>query len=244
MNRTVHEVEKLAGVSVRTLHYYDEIGLLRPSKITDAGYRLYDDTALARLQQILFFRELDFPLAKIREILDNPAFDQQRALRSHKELLLLKKQRLERLITLVDSTLKGESDMSFKEFDMSEIEKAQKQYAEEAKQRWGTTDAYTESTKRTSSYNKEDWARISEEGDKIFKALAAHMGEDPSSPAVQKLVADWQDYISRNFYACTREILAGLGEMYVCDERFQKNIDKHGKGLAQFLSDAIKVYCK
>ncbi len=244
MKGTVHEVAKLSGVSVRTLHYYDEIGLLRPSKITDAGYRLYDDTALARLQQILFFRELDFPLCKIREILDNPAFDQQGALHSHKKLLLLKKQRLERLITLVDNTLKGEPEMSFKAFDMSEIEQAQKQYSDEAKQRWGDTDAYTQSTKRTASYTKEDWARIQSETDAIYEGFAEQMNGDPASPAVQQLVADWQAHISRNFYDCTPEILKGLGEMYVNDERFTKTIDEHAQGLAQFISDAIKVYCK
>lgn len=244
MNLAVHEAAKLAGVSVRTLHYYDQIGLLRPSNTTEAGYRLYDDAALARLQQILFFRELDFPLSEIREILDNPSFDRHRAMHSHKELLLLKRERLERLIALVDTTLKGEKHMSFKEFDMTEIEQAQKQYADEAKQRWGSTDAYKQSAKRTSSYNKDDWARINAEAEKIYDGFVAQMGNDPSSPAVQQLVADWQAHISKHFYDCPKEMLAGLGEMYIADERFTKNIDKRAPGLAQFMCDAFAAYCR
>lgn len=244
MNQTVHEVAAVAGVSVRTLHYYDQIGLLHPSHTTEAGYRLYDDAALARLQQILFFRELDFPLSEIREILDNPSFDRHRAMCSHKELLLLKRERLERLIALVDNTLKGEKTMSFQEFDMTEIEQAQKQYADEAKQRWGATDAYKQSAKRTSSYNKDDWARINAEAEEIYDGFVAQMGNDPASLAVQQLVADWQAHISKNFYDCPKEMLAGLGEMYIADERFTKNIDKRAQGLAQFMSDAFAAYCK
>lgn len=182
MNQTVHEVAAAAGVSVRTLHYYDQIGLLRPSNTTEAGYRLYDDAALARLQQILFFRELDFPLSEIREILDNPSFDKQRAMHAHKELLILKRERLERLIALVNNTLKGEKTMSLKEFDMTEIEQAQKQYADEARQRWGSTDAYKQSAKRTASYSKEDWARVNAEAEQIYDGFAAQMGNDPACP--------------------------------------------------------------
>ena len=244
MNQTVHEVAAAAGVSVRTLHYYDQIGLLRPAGTTEAGYRLYDDAALARLQQILFFRELDFPLSEIREILDNPSFDKQRAMHAHKDLLILKRERLERLIALVNNTIKGEKTMSLKEFDMTEIEQAQKQYADEARQRWGSTDAYKQSAKRTASYNKEDWARINAEAEQIYDGFAAQMGNDPASPAVQQLVANWQAHISTNFYDCTKEMLAGLGEMYIADERFTKNIDKRAPGLAQFMSDAFRAYCR
>ncbi|MFA9380014.1 MAG: MerR family transcriptional regulator [Acetanaerobacterium sp.] len=244
MKRTVHEVASLAGVSVRTLHYYDQIGLLPPSEVTEAGYRLYDDTALALLQQILFFRELDFPLAEISQIVNSPSFDRRRALSGHRALLLLKRERLERLIRLVDDTLKGETKMSFTEFDMTAIEQAQRQYADEVKQRWGSTDAYTESTKRTASYNKEDWRRITEESDAIYDGFAAQMGGGPASPAVAQLVADWQAHITAHFYECTNEILAGLGEMYVSDPRFTENIDKRKSGLAQFMSDAIRLYCR
>ncbi|SDM94485.1 MerR family transcriptional regulator [Acetanaerobacterium elongatum] len=243
MNKTVNEVARVANVSVRTLHYYDEIGLLRPSALTDSGYRLYDEQALERLQQILFFRELDFPLCDIKRILENPSFNRREALEKHRSLLMLKRKRLDALIGLVDDSLKGEKTMSFKEFDTTEIENAQKQYAEEVKERWGSTDAYTESTKRTGNYNKEDWARITAEGDAIFKAFSQHLGEDSASPAVQKLVGDWQNHITKYYYSCTKEILAGLGEMYTADERFTKNMDKYGAGTAKLMSEAIRVYC-
>jgi len=244
MKKTVHEVAKLTGISVRTLHYYDEIGLLPPSETTDAGYRLYDDTALERLQHILFFRELDLPLKDIAKIMGSPSFDKRKALNHHRELLLLKRKRLDDLLRLVDDTLKGEQEMSFKEFDCSEIEQLQKQYAKEAEERWGGTEAYTESAAKTKAYGKGDWARIQSEAQIIFQAFAANMKESPSSPAVQILVADWQDHITKNYYTCTKEILAGLGKMYTADERFSKNIDQYGSGLALFMSKAIKEYCK
>jgi len=244
MKKTVCEVAKLTGISVRTLHYYDEIGLLPPSETTDAGYRLYDDTALERLQQILFFRELDLPLKDIAKIMGNPSFDKRKALNHHRELLLLKRKRLDDLLRLVDDTLKGEQEMSFKEFDCSEIEQLQKQYAKETKERWGDTDAYRESAAKTKAYSKEDWAHIQSEAQVIYQAFAANMQESPSSPTVQKLVADWQNHITKNYYTCTKEILAGLGKMYVADERFSKNIDQSGNGLALFMSKAIEEYCK
>ncbi len=244
MKLKINEAAKLTGISVRTLHYYDEIGLLHPGEVTEAGYRLYDDESLERLQQILFFRELGFALKDIQGILNSPAFDQTKALESHKQLLLLKRSRLDGLLALVDSTLKGESKMSFKEFDMTEIETAQKKYAKEAEERWGSTEAYKESARRTKSYSKEDWARISGEQEQIYRAFAANMGQSPASPTVQQIAADWQSLITRNFYECTKEILAGLGQMYVADERFTKNIDQYGDGLAEFMSQAIAEYCK
>jgi DNA-binding transcriptional MerR regulator len=244
MKKTVHEVAKLTGISVRTLHYYDEIGLLLPSETTEAGYRLYDDTALERLQQILFFRELEFPLKNIAQIMGSPSFDQRKAMENHRNLLLLKRQRLDGLLHLVDDILKGEQEMSFKEFDRTEIENTQKKYAKEAEERWGGTDAYAESATKTKAYTKEDWARIQSEAQKIHEAFAASMEKAPRDPAVQKLVKDWQDHITQNYYTCTNEILAGLGEMYVADERFTKNINQYGKGLALFMSIAIQEYCK
>ena len=244
MTRTVHQVAELTGVSIRTLHYYDEIGLLNPSETTEAGYRLYKDVDLARLQQILFLRELDFELKEIKAILDRPDFDKTEALFKQKNLLTLKRNRLNKLIKLVDETLKGESEMSFEEFDMSEIENAQKQYQAEAEERWGNTDAYKESAKKTKSYTKEDWAKIKTETDDIYKAFARNMDKSPASPEVQKLVADWQVLITKYFYKCSNEMLAGLGQMYIGDERFTKNIDKYGKGLAEFKARAIEEYCK
>lgn len=240
----IHEVAKLTGVSVRTLHYYDEIGLLCPEQTTEAGYRLYGEKSMELLQQILFFRELDFSLKEIHDILSSPAFDQRKALENHKKLLMLKRSRLDNLISLVDKTLKGDSEMSFKEFDMSEIEAAQQEYAKEAEERWGGTDTYAQSMQKTKSYKKEDWAKISAESEKIYRDFAANMDKDPTSTEVQGLVAAWQAHITKNFYNCTNEILAGLGQMYAADERFQKNIDRYGEGLADFISKAIAHYCK
>ncbi len=243
MKRTVKEVAQLCGISVRTLHYYDEIGLLSPAEITPAGYRLYGREELCRLQQILFFRELDFSLREISDILKDPSFDAREALKGQKKLLLLKRSRLDRLVSLVDGILKGETEMSLEEFDLSEIKQAQQEYAAEAKQRWGETDAYHESVKKTGGYQKADWERIEREAGELYAAFAARMSEDASSPAVQELVKRWKAHISRNFYECTDEILAGLGELYTADERFEKSIDAHAKGLAQFMGKAIKYYC-
>jgi len=240
----INEVAKLTGISVRTLHYYDGIGLLHPGEVTQAGYRLYDEKDLECLQQILFFRELNFALKDIKELINNPAFDKHKALENHKKLLLLRRNHCNDLIALVDKTLKGDAGMSFKEFDTSEMEAAQSQYADEAKERWGSTDAYAESTRKTSKYSKADWAAITAEAEEIYQNFVANMSKSPDAPEVQKLVADWQAYITKHYYNCTKEILAGLGEMYVKDERFTQNIDRHGKGLAKFMNDAIAVYSK
>lgn len=244
MDLKINDVAKLTGVTVRTLHYYDQIGLLKPSEITDAGYRLYNEEEIMTLQQILFFRELDFPLSEIKEIINNPSYSKSRALLKQKELLLKKRDRLDGLIQLLEKTMNGEKSMSFKEFDMSEIEKYKKEYADEVKERWGNTDAYTESKAKTGNYDKEQWRQIKEEGDKIMKEFASNMDKSPESDEVQRLVKKWQDYITERFYHCTNEILAGLGAMYVADERFTKNIDKNGEGTAEFMAKAIKAYCK
>ncbi len=243
MKRTVNEVAKLTGVSVRTLHYYDEIGLLAPVETTEAGYRLYGDAELERLQQILFFRELDFQLKEIKAILQRSDFDKEDALQKHKELLIIKRNRLNGLIGLVDDTLRGDKKMSFKEFDMSEIEAAQQKYQKEAQERWGDTDAYKESAQKTSHYTKADWARLTEEAGTIYSALAARLNLAPEDDEVQQLIADWQAHITKYYYNCTNEILAGLGQMYVKDERFLNSIDKYGAGLAEFMSKAIAYYC-
>lgn len=242
--KTVKEVSKMTGVSVRTLHYYDGIGLLKPTQITDAGYRLYDGKALSRLQQILFFRELGFPLKEIRDILANPSFDAREALKNHRRMLVMERDRLDGLIRLADRTLKGENVMSFEEFDRSEIEDTRKKYEKEAKERWGSTDAYHESERRTAAYTKDDWARIHTDAEKLYREFAENSGKKPDDPTVQQLVKEWQAFITRNFYQCTDEILAGLGEMYSVDPRFRENIDKYGAGLAAFMSRAIAVFCK
>lgn len=180
---TVGETARLTGVSVRTLHYYDEIGLLRPSGTSEGGYRLYDEACLARLQQILFFRELEFPLDEIRRILESPSFNSRRAMERHRELLAMKRERLERLIGLVDHILKGDITMDFKPFDASEIRRAQEQYAEEAKARWGDSPAYAQSAKKTGAYTTADWERIHAEMQAVYAALPPAWRKGPLRPA-------------------------------------------------------------
>ena len=239
----ISEVAKLTGITVRTLHYYDEIGLLKPSEITEAGYRLYSREDLEILQQILFFRELDFPLSQIKEIMNNPNYDKEEALKKQKELLIQQRQRIEGLIKLIEKRIEGDNNMSFKEFDTNEIEENKKKYAKEVKERWGTSKAYEESEKKTSSYNKEKWGDINQETSEIFKGFAELRNSDPGSEEVQELVRRWQKYITDNFYTCTNEILSGLGLMYVEDERFKENLDKNGEGTAKLMAEAIKIYC-
>lgn len=240
---TVGETARLTGVSVRTLHYYDEIGLLRPSGLSEGGYRLYDDACLTRLQQILFFREIDLPLEEIGRILDSPSFDGRRAMERHRELLSMKAARLERLIGLVDHILKGENEMDFKPFDTAALEQAREQYGQEARERWGDTRAYAQSAEKTAAYGKADWEAFGAQAEAVYRGLAACMPEGPASPRAQALVAQWQALITRWFYDCTNELLAGLGEMYTADERFTRSIDRYAAGLSAFLRDAIRVYC-
>lgn len=241
--KTVREVALLSGVSVRTLHYYDSIGLLRPAETTQTGYRLYGDGELKTLRQILFFRELGFSLEEIRKILSSPGFDPEKALREHRKILLLERDRLNGLIGLVDKILKGERQMSFEEFDSSEIETARRRYAREAREKWGGTEAYRESGEKTAFYGPQDWEKIQSGMSEIFRAFAAEMKKPPEDPAVQALVVRWRDFITQKFYHCTDDILAGLGETYVSDKRFQRNINRYGDGLAAFIAAAIRVFC-
>jgi len=244
MRHSIGSLSKLSGVSIRALHHYDQIGLLQPSEVAESGYRYYDDAAVERLWQILFYRELDFPLAEIGEILSSPSFDRNRALTEHLNLLTQKRARLDRLIELVSNAMKGEQHIEFKPFDTSEIDALREQYAEEAKARWGNTDAYRESTKRAAKWTEADKKRMEAESGEIFSGFAALVGTDPADARVKALVTRWKAFISESYYDCTDEILAGLGQMYVADERFMKNIDKFGAGTAKLMSDAIAVYCK
>lgn len=250
MNYKVKEVAQLVGISIRTLHHYHQIELLTPSSITSSGYRLYNDSDLERLQQILFFKELDFNLSEIKEIIDSPNFDRKHALENHRKLLYEKKKRIEKIIESVSKTIdvmEGKRVMDNKEifegFDMSEIEKHKEKYAKETKEKYGDSDAYAESQRRTSKYTKEDWARIMGKQGEIYNKLVDLMDKDPSDPVVQEVIAENRQHITDSFYNCTIEIYRGLGELYINDVRFTKNIDKFKEGLAKFLSDAIKIYC-
>ncbi len=246
----VKEVADMLGVSVRTLHYYDQVGLLKPESVTTAGYRLYTDHDLERLQQVLFFKELGFSLQEIKQIIDNPLFDRKRALIAQKKLLAEQKKRLEAIINLVEKTLEsieGGTTMTKKEmfaaFDMSEIERHQRQYAEETKQKYGGSDAYKESQKKTSQYTAEDWAQIKAESEAIHQRLAALMDKQVTDPQVQAAIGEWRQHITKWYYYCTLEIFRGLGDLYVGDPRFTANIDKYRPGLALFMREAMHLYC-
>ena len=244
MNYSVSETAKLTGVSVRTLHYYDDIGLLKPCRTSDSGYRYYDEEALSKMQQILFYRELDFSLKDIVKIMNSPSYNKEEALAKQKELLTLKRKRLEKLIDLLDANLKGDTKMSFNEFDMSEIEEHKKKYEKEAQERWGQSEAYAQSHAKTSKYSKEDWKRISERSEGIMQKFAQARNMAADGESAFAIVEEWKNFISEFYYDCTNEILAGLGEMYVLDERFTKNLDKYGEGTAKFMSEAIAAYTK
>ena len=236
----IKEFAAFTGVSVRTLHYYDEIGLLTPARVDKStGYRYYDEHSLLRMQEILFYRELDFSLKSIGEILSSPHYDKNKALTEQRQLLTLKRERLERLIAAVDRAMEGEIVMTA--FDNSTFET----YKAEAREKWGKTDAYKEHAERTKNYSKQKWNDLAEEMDRIMAefALCMRKDESPDSTEAQNLVKMLQNHITENYYLCTNEILASLGQMYVADERFTSNIDKHADGTAMFICEAIAVYC-
>ncbi len=239
---TVKEMSKLTGVSVRTLQYYDKIGLLQPTKYTDSGYRLYDDTALERLQQILLFRELEFPLKEIKAILDSTNFDGKKALSQQIELLELKKQHLENLINFARGIkMIGVRAVDFTVFDRSKID----EYAKRTREQWGNTDAYKEFVEKTKDRTQEEDDRLAEEFMKLFVEFGTMRNESPDSERVQLQVKKIQDYITEHLYTCTDTILASLGKMYAGGGELTDNIDKScGSGTAEFVSQAIKIYCK
>lgn len=238
---SVHEVAKLTGITARTLHYYDEIGILKPTRITEAGYRMYDDTALSRLQSILLFRELEFPLKEIKAILDSPNFDPSEAISQQIELLELKCKHIEKLITFAHEIQnKGITTMNFEVFGKSEIEK----YKAEIKAKWGNTKAYQEYKQKDIARNGGSYSKIANELLTIFSELGELKHLTPNADEVQNKIVALQKFITDNYYVCTDKILSGLGEMYVGDERFKNNIDKAGgAGTADFVKQAIAVYC-
>ena len=238
----VNEVSKLTGVSIRTLQYYDTIGLLKPSQYTESGYRLYDDTALERLQQILLFKELEFSLKEIKEIMDAPNFDREKALEQQIELLTLKKEHLENLIDFARGIKTiGVKKMDFSVFDTKKMD----EYAKRAKEQWGQTleyQEYEEKSKGMTEVQKKDVINS-------FMLLFAEFGklkeQDAASDTVQLQVKKLQEFISEHYYKCTKKILAGLGKMYASGGEFTENIDSYGgEGTAVFTAKAIEIYCK
>ena len=240
---TVHEVSKLTGVSVRALHHYDQLGLLKPAAVTEAGYRLYDEDSLVRLQSILLFRELQFPLKDIGAILDSPTFDRNRALDQQIRLLELKKEHLENLIDLARGIqgvgVKPLTD--FRAFDTKKID----EYAREAKASWGTTPEWKEYEQKSKGRTKEQTAAISEGMMDIFRSFGAIREGDPASAEAQALVNRLQGYITENFYTCSDGILLSLSKMYGGGGSMTENIDKvGGPGTGAFAEQAIAVHCK
>lgn len=240
--KTVNEVSKITGVSIRTLHYYDSIGLLSPSSVTDAGYRLYDDDALLRLQNILLFRELKFPLKEIGEILNSPDFDRNMALEQQIKLLEMQKEHIANLITFARGIkLTGVNNMDFKAFDKSKMD----EYSAQAKAMWGKTDAYKEFETKAKDRTESEQDSINNKLMDIFRRFGEIKEQSPDSDIPQALAKELQQYITDNFYTCTKEILMGLGAMYAGGGSMTDNIDAAGgKGTAEFSAKAIEVYCK
>ncbi len=236
----VSEVSRLTGVSVRTLRYYDEIGLLIPTHVTQAGYRLYDREALRRLQIILLYRELEFPLKEISEIM-NGSFDMQNALERQIELLQNKKTHIENLITLAEGIkAMGVNQLDFSEFDVKKID----EYEEQAKATWGTTPAYREYEVKSAGRTAEDNRILAKGLMDIFAAFGRQLSLPPSDDAVQANVTRLQNYITENYYTCSDEILLSLGRCYSGGGSMQRNIDKAaGEGTAEFVARAIEFRC-
>ena len=246
MRYTVKQIADLAGVSPRTLRFYDKIGLLRPSAYEENGYRQYSDAELYRLQQILFYKEMGMDLEGIKAILNRPDFDVLRALQDHRAALEGQIERLFALIDTVDNTIldiQGKKMMSKKALFDNFSEESQKQYDSEVRQRWGDQ-AYEESWKRLNSYTPEQKEQIRVNGEAIWLSFADAMGRrDPADPAVQAQVAALQQHMNW-FYPCTLEILEGLGHGYVADPRFTAFFDRIKPGLAAYLEQAITRYCQ
>lgn len=245
---TVHEVADLTGITIRTLHYYDEIGLLKPTMVTDSKYRLYTDDDLNRLQEILFFREVGFALKEIKSLLGSPNYDRTEALKRHLDILQAQKERIDALISLVKTEIEGNPVPSFAPFSETKVLELKEKYRSEVLECWGDTDSFKEYESIFSSKSRrsqtEQMERFYSAAQSIFEKLALHEDESPSCPAVQRIVKEWQDYISTHFYKCDLQMLSYLGQLYVTDGRFSKYINRFGNGdLAAFLNKAIEVFC-
>ena len=238
---TVHEVSKLVGVSIRTLQYYDKIGLFCPTGYTDAGYRLYDDTDLERLQHILLFRELEFPLKDIKAIVNSPDFDRTKALEQQIELLRLKKEHIDNLLNFALGIKSlGVKHMDFKAFDKSKLD----EYAKQAKEQYGNTPEYKEYAIRSKNRTEEGDKLLTDRFMLLFKEAGELKDIDPSSVQAQDIVKKIQNFISENMYTCSNKILRGLGKLYSDGGELQKNIDEYGgAGTGEFLDKAIEIYC-
>ncbi|MEE4422578.1 MerR family transcriptional regulator [Streptomyces bugieae] len=244
MSYSVGQVAAFAGVTVRTLHHYDEIGLLHPGERNHAGHRRYGDDDLDRLQQILFYRELGFPLDEVAALLDDPGADPQEHLRRQHDLLTARIGKLQEMAEAVEHAMEArrmnvrltpeEKFEVFGDFDPDA-------YAAEAEERWGGTDGYKETQRRTAAYTKEDWKRLTAEFDAIHRRMADLLAEGvpADSEAAMDVAEEHRRFIGRSYYACSHETHTGLGEMYVADERFTATYEAIRPGLAVYMRDAM-----
>ncbi|GAE93968.1 transcriptional regulator [Gracilibacillus boraciitolerans JCM 21714] len=238
----IKEVAELSGVSTRTLHHYDKIGLLSPKKATESGYRIYTDQDVSTLQQILFFRALDFPLKKIKEIMSSSNYNQLEALEIQQRLLLDKRKKLNVMLETIEKTIqseKGDYHMSneakFNGFDFS-----QNPYEQEAREKWGGDKKVDEATQNITNSTE----KMQDDMNQIYRDLAEIRHLDPSSDQAQAEIKKWYDFLNKHITTYSLQAFQGLGMMYVQDQRFTKNIDQFGKGLAQFMSDAMVEFSK
>ena len=246
MSHTVGEVARLAGVTVRTLHHYDRIGLVRPGSRTSAGYRTYDAHDLDRLQQVLLYRELGFPLEEVATLLDDPEADPAEHLRRQHRLLRERLERTQAMVAAVEKEMEArQMGISLTPQERFEVfgEQDPAQYEAEVEQRWGTTEAYAESKRKTAAYSKDDWVRIKAEGSETEQRMVAAMtsGVPADSEPAMDLAEEFRQQISRYYYDCTPEVHAGLGRMYVEDERFTGYYERIAPGLAQYVSTAVQA---
>ncbi|WP_018664720.1 MerR family transcriptional regulator [Heyndrickxia acidiproducens] len=239
----IKEAAELSGVSVRTLRHYDEIGLLIPAEVSKAGYRDYSDENLETLQQILFFKELGFPLRKIKEIIEDPAFDRQEALQLQHKLLVEKRNRLDKMISMIEKTIrfgKGEIIMSNEEkfegfkFDANP-------YEQEARERWGEK-AVDEANEHLQKLSGDEKTALAEEMNRIYRELAGLRKLPPDSAEAQAAISKWYRYLNKHFGPYSPEVFKELGRLYIDDKRFTKNIDKFGDGLAAFMAEAMEKF--
>jgi DNA-binding transcriptional MerR regulator len=245
MAYTVHQLAKLADISPRTLHFYDEIGLLKPAFVRSNGYRCYEDKELLKLQQILFFRELEFPLSQIKQMFEAPDFHPLAVLQDQKKLIEMKKERLEKLLLTIINTIKSmkkgkkpKAQELYGSFTKEQME----QYKEEVKQKYGHTKAYQQSEERTKNWKKKDYDRVQKEGGAILNAIVQLMDRGIEDQEVQQKIHEYRQHIG-NFYDCTHEIFRGLGKLYLEDERFTEFFRKIHQDLPEFISKAIAYYC-
>ena len=235
---------KLCGVSVRTLRYYDQTGLVKPTKVSPSGYRFYDESALQTLQEVLFYRELELPLSQIAALLHEPRRDRAQLLADHKKLLLLKREKLDGLLRLLDDIEQsGGTPMKEHRTTLSTLCAAQEQFQEEAKARYGGTKQWAQFEQKNPSGTPSFAAN--EEADEIFSAFAA-LAKAHASPGGKEALAlarRWQAHITARYYDCTDEILCSLAQMYVADPRFFQSLERYGEGTARMMHDAILALC-